>query len=107
VKLGGVQSPAEAKLAAVEISETEYWDDLCQSQSIEPDRPQVFEHWFVRNWAFSKLMEQGETVGIVEDIFVWGRCTTGQAMCLDHVWQSIAAELQILDGQANSWSRSN
>ena len=36
---------------------------------------------------------------------VWGRGSTGQAILLDWVVAQIAIEMEILEGQANDWSK--
>jgi hypothetical protein len=89
----------------VDESSADDWEDLCREQRIEPDRREVFEHWVVTSWVADKLRDYGHPVGDVEGLTVYGRPTTGQSMCLDTVWRSIAAGMKILEGQANDWSR--
>lgn len=79
------------------------WKDFCEQENIEPHDIDVYEHWAVTGWFMKRLAEHGEVTGDLLDFNVWGRSCTGQAIKLDHVIQSIAAEMQILDGQANSW----
>lgn len=54
---------------------------------------EIFEHWIVSNWLARKLEEHGETVGPLDNLTVWGRRTTGQAICMDHVIREIVREL--------------
>ncbi|MEK7950444.1 hypothetical protein [Luteolibacter soli] len=87
-----------------EESHADTWEDLCSDESIDPSESEVFEHWIVSSWAKRTLANHGERVGDIEGMTVWGRCTTGQSISLDRVWHEIAAEMQILQGQANDWS---
>lgn len=71
----------------------------------EQDNPsEVYEHWIVSSWFAGKLKEQGESVGELFGLTIWGRTTTGQAISMDSVIQQIAANMEILDGQRNSWA---
>lgn len=71
----------------------------------EQDNPsEVYEHWIVSSWLAGKLREQGESVGELFGLTIWGRTTTGQAISMDSVIQQIAANMEILDGQRNSWA---
>jgi hypothetical protein len=78
----------------------------CEKEGIEQGEREVYEHWIVSRFLADKLREQGETVG--EDIagfdYIWGRCTSGQAILLDHVMGAIADSMGILEGQENDWS---
>jgi hypothetical protein len=84
-----------SKLGAVEC---------CDQLGLDPQYNEVYEHWLVSSWALEKLKEQGEVV--CEDLHgldVWGRCCTGQSICLDSVWWRIASGMRILQDQAYSW----
>lgn len=81
------------------------WEEFCQERSIDPEELEVYEHWIVSNWFHRKLAEQGETVGELFDMRIWGRCTTGQAIAMDGVIRNIASSMEILCGQKNDWSR--
>ena len=68
----------------------EYDEAECKSciESVEPElEPKViYEYWAVSSWLARKLGEAGEAVHT--DVFghnIWGRCTTGQAISMDHV----------------------
>ena len=103
---------AEADKEGEEYDEEEYvysdasdWCDLCYVEDIDAtEYPiEVYEFWAVDNWFARKLKEQGEVVEEVLDFIVWGRCCTGQAISMDCVIFRIAAEMEILVGQKNSW----
>lgn len=72
---------------------TEQWCELCDYCRIDPDTVEAYEHWIVSDWLVSKLKEKGE---IVDRDFlgltIWGRCTTGQSISMDHVMLSIARD---------------
>lgn len=59
----------------------------------EPDtEPQeIYEWWIVSDWLASELEQKGEP--IIEHENLWGRTTTGQAILLDGVINSICEEL--------------
>ena len=71
------------------------WREFCSDNDVEADDygSEVYEHWLVSNWLSQKLSERGEVTGEVCGLTIWGRCTTGQSICLDHVIQEIALEL--------------
>jgi len=80
-----------------ETSEDENDDDV-------GDPKEVFEWWAVSKWFLEKLREKKE---VVIDTYppIWGRTTTGQAILLDSVISEICADMEILEGQANSWEK--
>jgi len=86
----------------------EDWQELCEDEGIDADdyRPDVYEHWLVSNWLAGKLENHGEKV--IDAILgvgpVWCRTSTGQAIKLDGVIGEIAEEMEILEGQKNSWA---
>lgn len=69
----------------------------------EGEERDVYEHWIVTDWLGDMLAKRGETVGDLFDFTIWGRTCTGQAIKLDEVIADIAAELEILHGQAHEW----
>lgn len=74
-------------------------------EATEESEPQeIFEWWAVSDFLFAKLMELGHPVVDTRSCKVWGRCTTGQAILLDYAITKICAEMEILEGQANSWA---
>jgi len=96
---------AEKMLKELE-SEKSKLEDEKQELEVEQDEPsEVYEHWNVSRYFARKLAEHGEVTGDLLDFTVWGRCCTGQAVLLDYVVCVIAAEMQILEGQRNDWSK--
>jgi hypothetical protein len=91
-----------------EQSDVETWEELCNEQAIDLDdyTPEIYEHWIVTDWLADKLENHGEKV--LKDFFgmtIWCRTTTGQAILLDGVISEICAEMEILEGQQNDWSK--
>ena len=80
------------------------WEDFCEENRIEPYDVEVFEHWAVSSWFKGKLAENGQITGELLDFDVWGRATSGQSISMDHVIAVIAAEMEILANQKNSWA---
>lgn len=68
------------------------WKWICNEFNLDPDFDEVYEHWIVTSWLARKLAACGEITGEFAGLTIWGRCTTGQAICLDGVIQSIAIE---------------
>lgn len=66
---------------------------------------EIYEHWAVSSFFERKLTQFGETVRDVGNLSVWGRGCTGQSIALDYVIAKIAFEMEILDGQENSWAK--
>ena len=68
---------------------------VCDEYNVDMDdyRGEVYEHWIVDYWLASRLSEQGEVVGDVFGLRVWGRGCTGQAIKLDNVIRTICANL--------------
>lgn len=66
---------------------------LASTEEDEENYHEVFEHWIISSWLGKKLTQYDEIVGEVFDFTIWGRCTTGQAICLDRCFQEIAFEL--------------
>ena len=64
---------------------------------------EIYEWYFVTEFLARKLLEHGEAV-IMENHNIWGRCCTGQAIYMDSVFEKIAEEMGILEGQPNSWA---
>lgn len=70
-------------------------DDLCIAEQIDPYEHEILEHWFVSDRLADHLERHGER--IVRDFAghcVWGRTTSGQAIKLDPVIETIFAETQ-------------
>jgi hypothetical protein len=69
----------------------------------EDDPIEAYEHWIVSDWLAERLAEKGEITGELLGLTLWGRTTTGQAICLDGVIREIASDMGILPGQPNAW----
>jgi len=91
-----------------EISEpfdtyNEACEDCVQENNLDYDYLEIYEHWIVSDFLARKLKAHGEAVGEILGLTVWGRATTGQAICLDYVISKICEELEILEGQRYEW----
>lgn len=78
-----------------------------QDDEPEQEPQEIFEWWAVSCYLARRLKEQGQPV--IEcgyGVSYWGRCCTGQAILLDEVISRICDDMEILDGQANSWAKS-
>ncbi len=75
--------------------EYESWQECCESEGIDFERREVFEHWAVSSWFADELRERGETVVDAQDwnVQIWARTTTGQAISMDWIVQDIAKEV--------------
>ena len=70
----------------------------------ESEMQEVYQWFIVSEYLANKLSEKGEP--IIRDENIWGRGTFGQAILLDYVITEICAEMEILQGQENSWEKS-
>jgi len=94
-----------------EISEETHEQNLVQIEdkekdfdSLEMTAQDIYEWWAVSQWLYEKLRDLGYPVLDAGSCYVWGRCTTGQAILLDYAITKICAEMGILEGQENSWA---
>ena len=56
----------------------------------DEDYPEeALEHWLVSDWLGKRLLEQGEMVIDFMGLTIWGRTTSGQAICIDSVIEDI------------------
>jgi hypothetical protein len=51
-----------------------------------------YETWIVTSWLAARLLEEDEAVIEFRGLWLWQRATTGQAIYMDHVIQSIATK---------------
>ena len=75
-----------------ELSKDEkYMDELSEVQVRYDDEyaEEALEHWLVSDWLANRLREQGEMVIDFMDLTIWGRTTSGQAICIDSVIEDI------------------
>jgi hypothetical protein len=80
-------------------------EDVCDGENIDPEYIEPYEFWIVSDYLGDKLKEKEQIVEEVFGLTIWGRCTTGQAILLDHVISQICDDLEILEGQKNDWSK--
>lgn len=74
-----------------------FYDDdaqeACDHINIEPEEYEVYEHWVVDSYFGRQLEERGEVVFEFGGMTIWGRCTTGQSIALDHVIREMVRDL--------------
>lgn len=78
-------------------------DEIASLEDLETEAQEIFEWWAVSSYLFEQLKAKGHPVVDAGSCYIWGRCTTGQAILLDHVISEICAEMEILEGQPNAW----
>lgn len=77
-------------------------DEIDELDNLESEPSEIYEWWMVSSFLAEKLVQYGMCV--IEEENIWGRCTTGQAILLDYVITCICADMEILEGQKNSWA---
>ena len=50
---------------------------------------EALEQWLVSDWLGNRLKEEGEMVVNFMNLTIWGRTTSGQAICIDAVIEDI------------------
>lgn len=75
--------------------------DIDVLDDLEQEYQEVFEWWVVSDFLCKKLEALGHPV--ISDHSIWGRCSTGQAIFLDGAITKICSDMDILEGQENSW----
>lgn len=71
------------------------WRDLAEHLDIDPEQREALEHWIVSDHLAYHLEQAGEM--ITRDLYgmtVWGRTTSGQAISIDSVIETIVREVQ-------------
>ena len=53
------------------------------------DQKEIYEYWCVTEWLYNKLKELGEPVVQWENLNIWGRTCTGQAIALDNTMTKV------------------
>lgn len=79
-------------------------EDVHALENLETEPDEIYEWWAVSPWFADKLKAHGECILDTGSCMVWGRCATGQAILLDYVITRICADMEILDGQSNTWA---
>jgi len=75
------------------VPEQSEFQNIVQDHNLDYDYDEVYEHWLVSDWLARRLVDKGEITGEVAGLTVWGRCCTGQSICMDSVIQEIATSL--------------
>lgn len=78
--------------------------EIEELEALETEPAEIFEWWAISQYLFEKLKDLGYCVVDAGSCYIWGRTTTGQAVLLDHCISKICAEMEILEGQSNSWA---
>ncbi len=65
------------------------YHDQCRWREDE-ELIEFYEAWIVSEWLATRLLEQDESVIDFRGVYIWQRTTTGQAIKMDCVIQSIA-----------------
>ncbi len=81
------------KVAALVEAESDGWQKVCDDNRLDPEQREAYEHWIVSGWLAHRLADKGELTGEVCGLTIWGRCTTGQSICMDGVIEEITQEL--------------
>lgn len=76
---------------------------LDENENLDTQPQEIYEWWIVTEFLYKKLKALGHPVLEWGNNCYWGRCTTGQAILLDHAIGVICEEMEILDGQKYSW----
>jgi hypothetical protein len=63
------------------------YDSTYTDDGGEPELVEALQHWIVSPFLGGKLKEQGEMVGNVHGLTIWGRTTCGQTIEMDHVFK--------------------
>ncbi len=79
----------ESKFGCLD-SETGECEDCFEANQTPQE---IFEWWIVSPWLGKKLLLEGEPIIDNDFGLWWGRCTTGQAIAMDYVIQSIYDDL--------------
>lgn len=80
------------------------WTCECGSSEVEHEHREIYEWWAVDRRLFEHLQQLWQPVYDAGSCLCWGRCTTGQAILLDHVIAQVAIDMEILKGQRYDWS---
>lgn len=75
---------------------------LEELENLESKPQEILEYWHVSSYLCKKLSAYGQPT---IDGYIWGRCTSGQAILLDYVIGKICADMEILEGQQHSWTK--
>jgi len=87
--------------------DTDDFKTFCDDFDIdcEEETQEIYEWWAVSSYLADKLKAYGQPICDTGSCHVWGRTCTGQAILLDGVISRICSDMEILDGQSNSWAK--
>jgi len=90
-----IESVTEAIREQVQdiVTTQDEYQTICNEHDLDYDYDEVYEHWLVSDWLARRLTDKGEITGEVAGLTVWGRCCSGQSICMDSVIQEIATSL--------------
>lgn len=71
-------------------AEADTWQEACETDGIEVDPVEVYEHWIVSDALAYHLRGHGMLVEEFLGFTIWGRTCTGQAIAMDGDIQDIA-----------------
>lgn len=71
-------------------AEADTWQEACETDGIDVDPVEVYEHWIVSDLLANHLRENGMLVEEFLGFTIWGRTCTGQAIAMDGDIQDIA-----------------
>lgn len=77
--------------------------DIEELKNLDTQAQDVFEWWAISDYFMRQLRERGYVVYTDSYYNYWGRTTTGQAILLDGIVSRICSDMEILEGQKNSW----
>ena len=83
---------------------SEYDTVVNADDDFETEPQEIYEYWIVSEYLYNKLKEYGQPVVTDGNLEIWGRTCSGQAILLDYVITKICANMEILEGQSNSWA---
>lgn len=86
----------------IEEKRSKIEEEIEELENLESEPAEIYEWWIVSSYLAEKLNKKGYC--IIESENIWGRQTTGQAILLDYIITVICAEMEILEGQTNSWA---
>ena len=76
--------------AEEEDMELEVCEHCGEELEVDHQPQEIFEYWAVSNWLARMLSAAGQPIcHDFHGLNVWGRCTTGQAILLDHVIRAL------------------
>lgn len=64
---------------------------------------EILEHWSVSEYLHDAIIKHGGCAGEINNTYIWGRESSGQAILLDGIISRICQEMEILEGQKNEW----